>query len=270
MRTLAKLVLGLILLSGCTYQALQDQEDDMTMPGIKWQRSAARKLTTQVSNLTPLLQSPLPSDSFYTAQFSVVPGQLLTGIGGIAPYQAIATLNFTQDGVQNQRKVSIFNGQTISGAGKAIDIKIQDFTPATFPGPGILYDVGVIVSVGPRANFGIPPTLIATGTTNAVPPVTATGEVNLPVGGAITYPVPADAGVSSVEVVQGAILATNPNGLMLVQHLSAAGAVLKSYLPSSVGGSDFEPLAPGTAAVLVANIDGAKHTVSTLTWGIDG
>lgn len=213
----------------------------------------------------PNLQTPLPGMGNYTVEFSVsnriiVPPGLL--LGNITP---VATINWALGGNQFVRKLSVFEGATITGCAEHVIVTVSDETGADGT-PVTDYTVTIAVAAGVRGPTGLPPTYQTYITDNAGG--VHYGVVQLAAGTSITIPVPSGAGVNSVMVTQFITPAATPGSPPnAVRQTSWGFATLKQYDPSLY---DFVPLSASCKDIVLENNDTANDTIFSVTWGIDG
>ena len=228
-------------------------------------------LTTGQSQSVPLLQAVFEEPDFYTVQFSVLPPQALVQklVNGVPTnvvnpnpgvYQAIATLNWSVEGMQSARQLSIGNGTTISGPGQGLNISLQDQTITNGgAGLGFTYNVSATVTKGTRPTTGLPPTL---------PNILPTGNTfTLVASASSTIMIPQNAGVISLEVAVATGL-DSALPIIEVKELQVGGLIAKIYRPSSV--PTFVAVAANANEIIVSNLDAATDADITITWGIDG
>jgi hypothetical protein len=220
----------------------------------------SRKMVTQVAKSVAMLQHGMTQEGgIYTAVFGVQPPR--DASGNEVPFQAQATLKFSENGNAVQRRISIVTGCSISVPGRIIDIRCIDATPATMPisgdptpGAETPYTVTVIVEKGGRA-LHIPPTLYG-------------GIFTIAGHASQAVTIPKDAGVISVRVspVQAVAFPTvKPN--VVVSFQSGTG-IWKQVDPSL--DPLFVPIPPGATEIVIINADAANAINATVTWGVDG
>jgi hypothetical protein len=225
--------------------------------------SVARNMVTGDKALIASLQADFKQKpGIYTAQFTIStidktappipPGKFF------APIQAIAEIDWAVEGNTITRKISVANGASISGPGQAVRITIKDvsyISDSDFV-LGQKYFVAATLTPGLRAT-AFPPILTIENKATTILP-----------GGTASFPVPDNAGVTSVlvTVISSVGLAIPEQGVQVTQDGNFFTATAQ-YDPRAY---EFVPLIPGTAKISVNNLTAANDMAVFVVWGIDG
>jgi hypothetical protein len=225
------------------------------------------------SQSTQKLQCKLPQVDSYTLQFSVTrPVGNNLNAATITP---VAIISWNLGGISYQRKISVFNGSSITGVAEHVTVQIVDETnpneviPVVVPPipPFIDYEVNISVGRGVRGSVSMPPTyqqyyLNKYGN--------RLGLVELDQSTNFTLAIPTDAGVSSVMITSAylGVAATPGDPENIVGQVGLLGGTpLKYYNPNLHG---FVPISPQTALIVLYNNDTAQKLYYNVTFGIDG
>lgn len=264
--------------------------DDQTYKRDGWSSSDVLTTGTGTTTGTPKAANPLGRQVKMQADLDSKPYvitfnlQATPGQGGAKPlFMAEAVIDWTIEGNNVRRRVSLRDGMTISGSGQSVSVNVYDVTPTANPsayssGPftaNLQYTVNVQMCEGIRAPTAAPPLL--------VPPSSVVGAgstgTDLSPGffsvnaQTMTYAIPQDAGITAVMVV--------PN------DPAAAGATTSKALQvfcefqNSVGGFDtgqfsptqwpdtWIPIPPGTDQIKITGL-GAGVVNCALYYAVDG
>lgn len=246
--------------------------DDMAQEGQEWwtrgNPSVSGPLIMQDENTTVSLQCGFRKPGNYTVQFSTTPAVDSSTLAPIRS-QPEALILWSVGGNSIQRRVSVGNGVSVSGAAEAVQVKLYDNTTdsqgAITDGP-IQYQVQAIVVPGVRAAVSQPPTLLANDTNFAEGMLTINPNTTSP-----ALAIPLDAGVISMQVavqaqaVAGAVI---PWGTVIVRQQVSGGTprTLKECDPR-----DFEwiQLNQGCDQIEIRNSN-AFPIIVNVAFGIDG
>ncbi len=242
----------------------RDRLKDGVLPDA-WSRSD-KLVTSSVtpSNLLVSLQKNFPEAGTYTIQFGLAP--LGEDPSNKQAIECEALITWGAGGNSITRRVSVGNGVSISGTADSVRVVARDVSTGS---DGAFYNVTILVTKGVRAPFQ-PPLL--------VPTLELSGGPNNPIvlapGASHTYPVPRDAGATSVCVIAGTgIIAVPPVASIpeqearVVQLGPGLIGALKSY---DARNFEFVPLAPGCTDVMVYNGTVAGSLRFHVSFGIDG
>lgn len=198
----------------------------------------------------------------------------------------VAIISWTVQGNKVTRIVTVGNGTSISAPAEAVNIVVLDNTynldsaggSPSGSGVGFQYTVNVQVTTGVRAAI-LPPLLNWTYPPDAVALVGAVPSfyqpfailpVAPPTGTtAVTVPIPPNAGV--IAFVVAATDSTHPATapILVVSQLDAGGGFLSSTYLGPPDPTEFIPLVPNAAFLLVLS-PGADTQDFSLIWVIDG
>lgn len=271
--TITGLVWLFLAITACTIKAdLPDLSDLIGDAGMSYvsdeglynpdaigQTSAGGLLTTGDPSRQVSVQCGFKKAGVVTVQFNL---STVTPVAAIT-IRAEAFIEFSVGGQSVTRRISIGDGSSISGTAEMVRVVMTDTTDLT-ASPSNLgrdYQVSVQIAPGTRPDTSIPPTLL---TSPGGPP----DAVTILSGNSLLVPVPADAGVSSVEVTVATVLA----GPLLEQAVNVAhvtnngSTTLKQYDPRAFA---FVPVANGTQYILLLN-NSAVDVLMQVTFGIDG
>ncbi len=239
-------------LVGCT---LVVEEDNMREASAKhgpicWSKSGkmraggTQKLTMQTKDLIP---GP------HTIQFTVL-------ADGNTPPNPEAKISWKVAGQNVERRISIFDGASISGVCEGATIFLEDNSEAI---TGFDYTVTATIAPGTRAANAAPPVLY---------PIQATGYPGrFVVASGIPRVIPIDenAGITTVNITASALAApavlTEANVAAQLRDNPAA-TVLKQWDPRLTG---WVPLCPGADELVLVNNFGA-NVIFGVVFGIDG
>jgi hypothetical protein len=224
-----------------------------------------------------------PIAQAYTVRFTVQsPSQGATPQDNI--FDCVATVIATVQGNQIQRRLTVGTGVAITGEAESVSVSLQDITPdagqlVNQPGGGTApfgnpYRVAVVIAPGVRANYTLPPTLEAF--TDIVEGVASVQSGAITVAPALSpvlsYPIPQDAGINSVEVLAVTAGTALAAGSPLVYVEAGATGLLESKRWDPTLNKGFIALPPNATELLIfVNLQGlgAQATI-TVTWGIEG
>jgi len=249
------MLLILILGAACAIETSQGNEEAMRLETNKKGWSASGTLTKGQPLKVIELQADFSTQETtnYTAQFKLT--------GNLIRAKTSAEITWSVEGNQIRRKISVADGTSIQGAGQAVKIKVYDESTLNLAPLGglINYEASVSVVPGTRGSTTNPPIL----DTIARQTIAAAGQTS--------FPVPGDAGVTSVLVlVSGGPAAAVPIavGDICVSQLSTPPLIdLADYDPLIV--QSWIPLIPGCNEIVVTNNNAAPVNVKVI-WGIDG
>lgn len=205
---------------------------------------------------------------YYTVQFSISgPIEPIDpGVDDIS-IRGVAEIIWTVAGNNIRRLVTVTNGMSISGLGRAVFVRVSDDSINTSGVRFKEYDVGILIAPGTRPTFGasqppiyMPRDILVVDVLPVPPPYT------IPTGATANIPVPENAGVNSVYLA----LRPGANTLnlrnVLIEFLGPSG-------PISVTDGDicnrFVPVPPGTTIIAVSNAD-PDFIEITQIFGIEG
>jgi hypothetical protein len=222
--------------------------------------SASGKLTTKDSNGEVHLQADFGRQGEskgkaenYTVQFGILYPPPNSAIDPV-PVNSEALIQWVVEGNYVTRRVTVVNGQSLTGTGQAVKVSVKDNSIGG--GVPVDYEVSIQVTPGTRGGSIQPPTL-----TPAILPA----ALIIANGGQLAIPIPQDAGIIAVNAsvfAAGVVIAPNA---VSVQHLGTA-SVLKEYDPRE---AIWVPLAPGSTQVILKNNSGGPVKYS-VTFGVDG
>lgn len=190
-----------------------------------------------------------------------------------------ADIYFSTEGNSSHRRVTVFDGVTVSGVADTFKIVVScqaPFIPPFFPIPTFTEQLPVSVLVGPgsRAVTGQPPILV---TQNYSPPASdpaAPGSWTVPAHNSKGIDIPLDAGVQSVFVYMirlsnlGGFAVNAPGEIVMVQSVTklATYDLARCY-------PDFNkwiPIIPGVDKLVFYNLDTTDNWIVRPVWGVDG
>ncbi len=270
MNTFLKIILGLILLTGCVNTPIEPEDDmnnheiDMLARRIiahskEGSKALQDKKGWSVSG--PLISGAGPSGNGISLQanFENEPGNYTVQFGLTQPVvqsgeiiRAVAEIVWSVEGNDVRRLVNAVNGMSVSGTAQGVKVRLFDNSVTVAP---ITYQVSAQVVKGTRPSVAHPPFLY--------------GDRFILISGgpSVVVPIPQNAGVTAVYVGATPTTAVNvPNGQLQVAHESAAATVLQEYEPR-----DFQwvPIGAGADRILIRN-NSAEPISFTPVWGIDG
>lgn len=219
--------------------------------------SGSANLATGNASQAAALQASFDEAAVYTLQFYISPPAAInTAQGMLVPnVRPVASVVWAVQGNQTIRQFDVGDGTTVSGAGQAVSVQVQDqtMTGALFPA-GQNYTVSVVCVKGVRADTNQPVTLYG-GTGDIAPLNTVT--INVPFGGVIGI---------EVDYVDTTTITTNP--IFATVQFFAGVTEVYSYAPTARPG--VIPVPPNTSQI-VFNNPSATDTISySYFWAIDG
>jgi len=244
------LAVVLIMICGCvTNEFPRDEGDmgnalDMYAAGNTggWSASGNLIMTDHLKDVT--LQAVFPVSTDYTIEFSKRDGQGST---------TLAEIVWSVEGNSVRRVVDVFNGQSVTGVGQGVRIRIFD---NTVDKPASTYTVSVQVAPGTRGTFVNPPYREAGFATIA--------------GGAIFVltDIPLDTGIHSIAIlISSAGGVPIPDQSLQIKHIDSSGpTTLRQYDPRQWF---WVPIAPGTDRIGIENFNAFPVNFS-ITLGVDG
>lgn len=187
----------------------------------------------------------------YTVQFNVdvlgVPDPLFRYLN------PTATVRWSVEGNTIQRRLSVVNGTSITGACDAVEVVVVDETDFLPPPVPLDYQVTISVTPFPRASYGAPPVLRGTST-----PVSVAGGA-----APVLIPVPFDAGADSVLVSA----VSTGGGVPVVSQEDTNTVPVASWIPDG----RFFPLFPQAGNISLGNSGPALSNVDySVLFGVDG
>lgn len=208
----------------------------------------------QVGFYNPMDNRQRPA-GLYTVQFNVA----VRGVP-LPIYQfpnPTATVNFMTEGNSVQRRVSVANGMSLTGACDTVLVSVVDDTDITVFGPAPPpqdYDITISVTPYPRPSSGAPPSLRGTP-----------GTVTVAGGATLLVPVPIDSGVNSILV-----FASGTGGAIPFVEQRLPGIVVPT-LASWTPDNRFMPMVPQAGEVALLNLGPPASTAYySVLFGVDG
>jgi hypothetical protein len=211
-------------------------------------------------------QQKLDEAGNYTVQFRVSSQAAISPTGAPDNITPEATIQWTIGGNVVQRKVSVYDGASLTGVGEMVHVAVADVTQNVSSPQKYL--VAITVAEGTRGSNKQPPTYTnywtaATGTNFGVVYVAhGTGQDLL---------VPPDVGIVSVHITafaeDGSAL---PAGSVNVAQVDSGGQMLKQYDPRDY---DWVPMSPQCVQLLLNNAltgGSAPRIRFGITFGVDG
>lgn len=196
----------------------------------------------------------------YTLQFSISrPASV-----NITP---VAIVTWSLGGVPYTRKISVFDGASITGVAEHVVCQIIDETDQGDPSTAANYEVTISVGRGVRGSVAIPPTYQQYYTNGNG---TNLGLVKLDPSSSFSLDIPRGAGVSSVMITAAYLGVAGTPGdpeNIIGQVTGFGGAPLKYYNPNLHG---FVPISPQTVQLVLYNNDTAEDLYYNVTFGVDG
>jgi hypothetical protein len=206
---------------------------------------------------------PKKEGAMHTVQFQVSPPTPpLVGAKSLdGTYAAYAMIQWSVNGVQINRVISVVNGMSISGVGESVKIFVVDATPVSSnQTPGLIYTVDITIAVGSRPSNTNPPYWA---------PVPYFALFIATAGPVITIPIPQNIGANSLFIqmvyLSGAGIPEPSQAVVVIQN--QAGVNLATYNPSDY--TDFVPLPPQAALIVFSN-PGTGDASFNYMLGIDG
>ncbi len=256
MNTLIKIILGLILVTGCTTPI--EAEDNMNarlQPPLKklgWGLSG--ELTPGSIARVFSIQKSFAEASLFTVQLGIR-NPNITNIVANEIIKARADISWRINGNIITRTVDCNNGIAVSGSAESVSVRVTDESIITVANK-VPYDVTAIIAPGTRPSVQQPPIY--------------TGErVRLgPVGGS-SIPVP-DGAISALITVAPVVIGPTINfNYHIARQIGNGGNVLKAYMPVITDG--WIPLANGcTSIAFEQGALAADDYYYFTTFGIDG
>jgi hypothetical protein len=225
--------------------------------------SITGKMRSKVALGGPSLQCKFDKPGNYTVQFKVS-GRQLPITGNINP---VATVTWFLGGNNLSRKLSVYDGASITGCCSNVTISVSDETDFLDVSPQQDYTVSIMTAEGSRAGTQQPPTYAIYQNSNAGGTTRRLGNSFIMPSTSIVVPVPTEAGVISLFAT-----GSDPNGSvfaegdLIVRQLNVTGLVVKQYDARNMG---WVPISPQTVNVELIN-NSAVNALMGLTWGIDG
>lgn len=194
------------------------------------------------------LQAQIDPPSVFTVQFSISAPLVPTNSDNIP----VAEIQFSCNGVTIRRKISIYNGASLSGPGKTVKVKMFDESDSVLRGP---YNVSCTITVGTRAS-------------NDTPVLMNTDQQIINSTTSATFDIEDDAGANQVQFLIGPSVATddlNPDNVLLI-FIDVSGSTIGS---TTWAPGVFFPIPPGTVQITVQNNDDDPIR-ARMVLGIDG
>lgn len=209
------------------------------------------------------------NSEYYTLQFSILPppfvGEESIGIKGKAE------LLWTVEGNFIRRVVSVSNGQSISGLGQAVSIKITDDSFNPNDNPAVQYGVSVQVTRGTRPAYGNsqPPLFsVMEGIYQAqIGPPNPDAPVTVAAGSDLAIAVPPDCGINCfLLMIKVDGVAGIDDESVRVEQTSAGIIMAETSLRMA---NDWQPLMPGATTIVITN-SSASDIIVTPLFGVEG
>jgi hypothetical protein len=194
------------------------------------------------------LQCELDRAAVFTVQFSTTPPKV-SGFNGNVP---VALVKFSVAGVTTQRKISVYNGATISGCGQVCEV--EAFDESTDVARSAAYDVAVTVTPGTRG-----------GTTT--PTLQNSADQTIAAGASHDFNIERDVGAVLVRFDIGptVVSGTIDPSKFVIQFLDESGSTLATVQDPT----DWVVIPPNTFDVDIIN-NGAISADVRMVLGIDG
>jgi hypothetical protein len=225
--------------------------------------SITGKMRSKVLEGGPSLQCQFNEPDNYTVQFKVS-NRKIPVTGNINP---VATVTWFLGGNSLSRKLSVYDGASITGCASNVTVTVADETDRLDTSPSQDYTVTIMTAKGSRADIQQPPTYSIYQLSNAGPNTRRLGCSFVLAGTSIIVPVPTEAGIVSVfgtaSAPNGAVF---PEGDLIIRQRNVTPLVVKQYDARNLG---WVPISPQTVDIELIN-NSAVDTLFGLTWGIDG
>jgi len=225
--------------------------------------SITGRMVSKSSQGGPSLQCKFDRAGNYTVQFKVS-GRALPIAGNIDP---VATVNWFLGGNNLSRRLSVYDGASITGCAESVTVTLTDETDVLDFSPIQQYSVTIMTAEGSRAGTQQPPTYAIYQNSNAGGTIRRLGNSYIAPGTNIVVPVPSEAGVISLFAT-----GSDPNGSvfaegdLIVRQRNVTGLLVKQYDARNMG---WVPISPQTIDIELIN-NSAVNALMGLTWGIDG
>lgn len=227
--------------------------------------SDKKDMTSKVIHGGPSIQQAVEGPAAYTVEFTVGPRRPFNPLAGNGNINPVATVSFGLGGNAYTRKLSVFNGASISGVTDLVTVVCSDETSPADPSPRSIYPVTLVVGKGVRANTQNPPIYQVYYTNDGV---TLLGMVRIGFSGNFTLNIPQDAGITSVMVQSNIIGGPTPGSMEnLIEQQDFSAATVKLYNPNLY---NFVPINPQCTGIVLYNNDTANKAWFSVTFGIDG
>jgi hypothetical protein len=225
--------------------------------------SVTGKMRSKVIQGGPNLQCKFDDADNYTVQFKVS-GRVLPIAGNINP---VATVTWFLGGNNLSRKLSVYDGASITGCATNVTVTVADETDITDTSAQQDYVVTIMTAKGSRPATQQPPTYSIYQAANAGPATKRLGNSFVLGGTSIVVPVPSNAGVISVFGTASAPNGhTYVEGDLIIRQRNVTGLVVKQYDARNMG---WVPISPQTVDIELIN-NSTIDTLMGLVWGIDG
>ncbi len=193
------------------------------------------------------LQAELDAAAVFTVQFMTTPIKSTDFFSSNLP---VAVIEFAVNGVTIRRKVSVYDGSSISGPGQACSVDVFDETEDPLhSGP---YNVGITVTRGTRGGFDVP-------TLQNIPMVT------VPAGATHDFTIEQNVGAVLVRFDIGNIGSTIDKTKYVIQFLDASNSAIATVQDPT----DWIPIPPGATTIVFQSHDAVQADVR-MVLGIDG
>jgi hypothetical protein len=274
------------VLDGCTYEenieetqpvySLDAGDADMGDTGRMHNRkdwAQSGELAVQGTRAVGLQATFDPNDGkVHTVQFIVATPQAPWGGNPAAPlpqlpldgaFVAYAKIQWSVNGSDITRVVSVVNGMSIAGVGEAVKVSCYDATPIDVGNitPGTLYGVTATVAPGTRGSNINPPYW--------APPLTA--PIAVPASTSNRQTIPQNIGANALNILfaqqdAGGLPIVPPD--MFVVFIGPGGLNLGVYTPTSA--DEWVPIPPLAQAFQINNASTTQALTYTYYLGIDG
>jgi hypothetical protein len=183
---------------------------------------------------TVSLQANLSPPQVCTVQFSITPLSQPNERENIP----VAIIEFACNGCTVRRKISVYDGATISGPGEAIKVIASDESEDARRGP---YAVNVTISIGTRAGFASP---VLMNDPQAIVASTASH----------TFEIPQDVGAIGLrfQVAASTPTATIDPEKLVIEFIDSGGSTISAEQNPVTG---FVQIPPGAVEVTLQNND---------------
>lgn len=215
-------------------------------------------------------QANFKEAGYYTVQFDLA-------IPADADTQQIimprAELQWSVEGTQVRREITLARGNVISGAGQGVKVKMFDFSTLRVPATPIEYFVSAQVTKGTRPNgAGSRPPILEAGPTNARGGISTAIVANTALAG---WFVPVNAGINAFKVTAAPTTTSDIttfgngafNGYECTLSPPAAATVVGAFNYNQFG--TWQPLSPAARLIQIQNNSGVECYVQLL-WGVEG